>query len=107
MNVVATATRDNRLSRPKNLSSASASVEADEASRPLNGRRSAIAACAASFSVRQAASLGLVPGASVTVVGHDLDGDLTVLVEPDGEEQDNPTRKVSPADAQRVYVNRP
>jgi DtxR family Mn-dependent transcriptional regulator len=57
--------------------------------------------------LRRAASLGIVPSASVTVVGHDLDGDITVLVEPNGDEQGNPTRKVSPGDAQRVYVNRP
>ena len=48
-----------------------------------------------------------MPGAAITIVGHDLDGDLTVLVEPNGDEQGNPTRKVTPTDAQRVYVQRP
>ena len=57
--------------------------------------------------LRRAGSLGIVPGAVVTVVGHDLDGDLNVLVEPSDDEQGNPTRKVSPADARRIYVNRP
>ncbi|HET9495275.1 MAG TPA: metal-dependent transcriptional regulator [Chloroflexia bacterium] len=57
--------------------------------------------------LRQAASLGIVPEVSVTVVGHDLDGDLNVLVEPQGEDRDNPTRKVTPGDARRVYVQRP
>jgi DtxR family Mn-dependent transcriptional regulator len=57
--------------------------------------------------LRRAAALGIVPGASVTVVGHDLDGDLAVLVEPQGEDQDNPTRKVALGDARRVYVQRP
>jgi DtxR family Mn-dependent transcriptional regulator len=57
--------------------------------------------------LRRAAALGIVPGASVTVVGHDMDGDLAVLVEPQGEDQENPTRKVSLGDARRVYVQRP
>jgi DtxR family Mn-dependent transcriptional regulator len=56
--------------------------------------------------LRQAAALGIVPGASVTVVGHDRDGDLSVLVEP-GDEQNNPARKVQLLDARHVYVSRP
>jgi DtxR family Mn-dependent transcriptional regulator len=57
--------------------------------------------------LRRAASLGIVPGVTVTVIGHDLDGDLSVLVEPGGDEQGSPTRKVGLRDAGRVYVNRP
>lgn len=58
--------------------------------------------------LRRVAEIGIVPGVTVTVVGHDLlDADLRVLVEPGSNEQSDPTQKVSAGEARRVFVNRP
>src|SRR5690349_9915090 len=46
--------------------------------------------------LRDAGSLGLVPGVTVTVVGHDaFDDALRIIVEPAGDVAGEPTRKVS------------
>ncbi len=58
--------------------------------------------------LRQAAALGLVPGATITLTERDTtSGSLTIQLNDTTPDDKTPMRKVSREVAQRVFVNRP